>query len=64
MDSFNSGWTAWVGSQAFYEASAFNANIGAWNSAAMTDLSSVCAVSDARSIYPHTHVYTYMYVGI
>ncbi len=31
------------GSQAFYRASAFNANIGAWNTAAVTTLISVCA---------------------
>jgi surface protein len=32
-----------VGSQAFYLASAFNANIGAWNTASVTTLSAVCA---------------------
>jgi hypothetical protein len=32
-----------VGSQALRSASAFNANIGAWNTAAVTTLSSVCA---------------------
>jgi surface protein len=32
-----------VGSQAFASASVFNANIGAWNTARVTDLSSVCA---------------------
>jgi hypothetical protein len=32
-----------LGSQAFYVASAFNANIGAWNTARVSDLSSVCA---------------------
>ncbi len=32
-----------LGSQAFYRASAFNANIGAWNTAAVTGLTSVCA---------------------
>ena len=31
------------GAQAFYSASAFNANIGAWNTARVTTLSSVCA---------------------
>jgi hypothetical protein len=31
------------GSQAFLLASAFNANIGAWNTARVTDLASVCA---------------------
>ncbi len=34
-----------LGSQAFDSASAFNANIGAWNSARVTDLSRVCAAS-------------------
>ncbi len=33
--------SAWLGSQAFYEASAFNADIGAWNTASMTTISSV-----------------------
>ncbi len=33
-----------VGSPTFESASAFNANIGAWNTAALTMLSSVCAV--------------------
>ena len=32
-----------VGSQAFQSASAFNANIGAWNTARVTTLESVCA---------------------
>jgi surface protein len=32
-----------LGSQAFYLASAFKANIGAWNTASVTDLSNVCA---------------------
>jgi hypothetical protein len=31
------------GSQAFYGAKTFNANIGAWNTASVTTLSSVCA---------------------
>ncbi len=35
----------WVGSQAFNSASAFNANIGAWNTAAVTTLLGVCAAS-------------------
>jgi hypothetical protein len=46
----------WFGSQAFKSALAFNANIGAWNTAAVTDLSSVCAVLDARSLR-HCGVY-------
>jgi surface protein len=33
-----------VGAQAFYGASAFNANIGAWNTAAVTTLSAVFAL--------------------
>jgi hypothetical protein len=33
----------WLGSQAFYSAYAFNANIGAWNTAAVTTLNQVCA---------------------
>ncbi len=37
-----------VGFQAFQSASAFIANIGAWNTASVTDLTTVCAVS-ARS---------------
>ena len=31
------------GAQAFYSASAFNANIGAWNTASVTTLYQVCA---------------------
>jgi hypothetical protein len=44
-----SAWTACgFGAQAFYWASAFNANIGAWNTAAVTDLATVCvAMADA-----------------
>jgi hypothetical protein len=33
------------GSQAFYSASAFNANIGAWNTAAVSNMQSVCTAS-------------------
>ena len=33
----------WLGAQAFQAASAFNANIGAWNTAAVITLSYVCA---------------------
>ncbi len=36
---------ALIGSQAFNSASAFNANIGAWNTASVTTLYSVCAAS-------------------
>ncbi len=32
-----------LGAQAFYSASAFNANIGAWNTASVASLSYVCA---------------------
>ena len=33
----------WLGSQAFYSASAFNANIGAWNTVAVANMYQVCA---------------------
>ena len=33
----------WLGAQAFYSASAFNADIGAWNTASVTTLYEVCA---------------------
>ena len=33
----------WLGAQAFYSASAFNADIGAWNTASVSNLDSVCA---------------------
>jgi surface protein len=33
----------WFGSQIFNYASAFNANIGAWNTASVTSMNSVCA---------------------
>ncbi len=36
-----------VGLQAFLSASAFNANIGAWNTARVTTLSLVCAATSA-----------------
>jgi surface protein len=38
--------SVWLGPQAFYGASAFNENIGAWNTASMTTMASVC---------PHCH---------
>jgi hypothetical protein len=37
-----------VGSQAFYGASKFNANIGAWNTACATTLSYVSAFSAVK----------------
>ena len=37
------------GSQAFNGASAFNANIGAWNTASVTTLNYVCAAFPARA---------------
>ncbi len=37
-----------VGSQAFLSASAFNANIGAWNTAAVTTLSYVSSFSAVK----------------
>jgi hypothetical protein len=33
----------WFGSQALKSASAFNTNIGAWNTAAVSNMESVCA---------------------
>jgi hypothetical protein len=39
----------WLGSQAFNSASAFNAVIGAWNTARVTSLEEVCAAFSARS---------------
>ncbi len=39
----------WLGSQAFGSASAFNANIGAWNTAAVTTLYQVCAAFSAAA---------------
>ena len=39
----------WLGAQAFYSASAFNANIGAWNTASVTSLNEVCAAFSARA---------------
>ncbi len=39
----------WLGSQAFQSASAFNANIGAWNTARVTTLFAVCAALSARA---------------
>ncbi len=45
-----SAWTAGgLGAQAFSEASAFNANIGAWNTARVTDFGYVCAAFPARA---------------
>jgi hypothetical protein len=38
----------WFGSQAFNRATAFNANIGAWNTASMTTFCSVCAAFGGR----------------
>jgi hypothetical protein len=38
-----------LGSQAFQSASAFNANIGAWNIARVTTLPNVCAAYSARA---------------
>jgi hypothetical protein len=44
-----SAWTAGgVGAQAFGSASAFNANIGAWNTASVSNMAVVCAASPAR----------------
>ena len=39
----------WLGLQAFYKASAFNADIGAWNTASITFLYQVCTAFSARA---------------
>jgi hypothetical protein len=36
--------SVWLGLQAFNEATAFNANIGAWNTASMETMSDVCVL--------------------
>ncbi len=44
-----SAWTACgLGAQAFQYASAFNADIGAWNTASVSNMYGVCAASSAR----------------
>jgi hypothetical protein len=42
----------WLGAQLFYSAKAFNANIGAWNTARVTTLYQVCAAFPARAARP------------
>ena len=39
----------WLGAQAFHRASAFNANIGAWNTASVSNMALVCAAFSARA---------------
>jgi hypothetical protein len=51
----------WFGSQAFGSATTFNANIGAWNTAAVSNMHSVSAVLDGRSM---RHVYVHMYACV
>jgi hypothetical protein len=41
-----------LGSQAFQQASAFNANIGAWNTASVSNMILVCAAFTARAGAP------------
>ncbi len=36
--------SVWLGLQAFYGATAFNANIGAWNTASIANMAYVCAL--------------------
>jgi hypothetical protein len=43
---------AWLCSQAFTDASAFNANIGAWNTAGVTTLFEVCAAFPGPAACP------------
>ena len=42
----------WLGAQAFWSASAFNANIGAWNTASVSNMAQVCAAFSARGGAP------------
>jgi hypothetical protein len=42
--------SVWLGSQAFNYALAFNANIGAWNTARIANMASVCALIAIASI--------------
>ncbi len=47
--AFPSAWTTCsFGAQAFRQASAFNANIGAWNTASVSEMAWVCAAFPAR----------------
>ncbi len=39
----------WLGSQAFMNALAFDANIGAWNTASVSNMADVCAAVSARA---------------
>ncbi len=39
------------GAQAFASASAFNANIGAWNTASVSNIAYVCAASGPAALY-------------
>jgi hypothetical protein len=41
---------AWLGSQAFYEAKAFNADIGAWNTARIANMAYVCALCHRQCV--------------
>jgi hypothetical protein len=52
-EPFPSAWTACgSGAQAFSSASAFNANIGSWNTARVTSLAYVCAASGSGGAPP------------
>jgi surface protein len=42
----------WLGSQAFAFALAFNANIGTWNTASVSNMAWVCAAFPARRRAP------------
>jgi hypothetical protein len=44
-----SAFRRWLGAQAFQQASAFNANIGAWNTARVLTLEGVCAAVSAAA---------------
>jgi hypothetical protein len=42
--------SVWLGPQAFYEAKAFNANIGAWNTARIANMAYVCALCHRQRV--------------
>ncbi len=56
--------SVWLGLQAFFKATAFNADIGAWNTARMTDMSSVCPHCHCVACMGGLRASALMYVGL
>jgi surface protein len=52
-----------AGSQAFSSTSAFNANIGGWNTASVKDMSLVCALRPLRAMRRANVVLTRQWPG-